>query len=261
MADYWAGFDTFSYPGDQVMQSLWDDTNLYWCGFYLGSRFNWQPHYRTIAAMGWGVAPVYTGKQPLTSPKLKAIIAQNRGDPDALRRALYDNGSGDGLEAVQQARAASMPGMMILYFDVEVADPDANWLPYFKGWCSQVRMGGYRPGIYTRAAHAVWLTTKLITNPDPDTVLPEIWIARYMRANANGAAVPPKDFLPTPFPTPAPAKAGGGATSWQHIGNFGMKWADGKTGRARRFAPVDFNSSIYRNPGMGFLGVLGDLFA
>lgn len=262
MADYFAGFDTFAYPGDEIMTSLWDNTNLYWCGLYLGPRFNWGPHYNKIAGMGWGVAPIYTGKQPGHSPKLTAIAAAHPGHSaaqrEARRKALYENGRGDGTEAIQQARSSGIQPPMVLYFDVEHTPPDANWLVYFKGWCRALVDQGYNAGLYTRSDHAAWVTHQLLTEPGFDTVMPQIWIAKYKRANANGSSVPAQDFLPSPYPTPNPAESWVGATLWQHIGNFGMKWDDPlrPTGH-RKFAPVDFNSSIYRNPGMGVLGLLG----
>ena len=42
---------------------------------------------------------------------------------------------------------------------------------------------------------------------------------------------------------------------WQHIGNFGLKWTD-SAGKTRKFAPVDFDTSIYPDPGTGFLSAI-----
>lgn len=254
---FWAGFDTFSYPGDDKMRSLWDNTNLYWCGFYLGPRFNWSRHFTTIKGMGWGVAPIYTGKQP-GSLKLLAIKHQHTGDPDGLQQALYDNGKGDGNEAVDQARVAGIPVATILYFDVENTVPDKGWLAYYRGWSRAVVDSYYSVGLYTRAAHASWVTGQLLIQPGFDICLPSIWIAKYTRANPNGASVPAKDFLETPFPTPDPLNAGGGASSWQHLGNFGAKWVDdsGIVTKHFRYAPVDFNSSIFSDPGLGILSTV-----
>ena len=102
MAKNFAGFDSAVYPGDSKMQSLFDQTNLYWCGFYLGPRFKWSPHFSKIKGMGWGVAPIYTGKQA-NSQKLQAIKLHYARQTDALRDALYANGKADGVEAVQRA--------------------------------------------------------------------------------------------------------------------------------------------------------------
>ena len=255
---FFAGFDTFSYPGDNIMKSLWHNTNLYWCGFYLGPRFNWSSHFSAIKQMGWGTAPIYTGKQP-GSPKLQMIKMQHPRDEAGLKAALYSDGKTDGIEAVQQARAASSPPQTVLYFDVENTIPDDGWLQYYRGWSRALQENFYSIGLYTRAEHASWLTLKLMQTPGFDIILPYIWIAKYTRANQNGAAVPESNFLTDPFPEPDPTSAGGGASSWQHIGNFGMKWVDPTivhSGQRIRFAPVDFNSSIYRDPGLGILSAV-----
>jgi hypothetical protein len=222
---FFAGFHTSSYPGDATVRSLWDHTNLYWCGFYLGPRFNWQSHFKTIKGMGWGLAP-NTGKQPLSSPALQAIKNQYAGRADALQQALYNNGEADGAEAVQQARDANIPAATNLYFDAENAVPDENRYQYYRGWYRGVIDRYYSDRIYTRKGHAAWLISKLMAQPGFDICLPTVWIAQYTRSNPNGVTVPERDFLPSPFPEPDPSHPWRGATSWQHIGNYGIKWDD-----------------------------------
>src|SRR6185369_6018827 len=97
-------------------------------------RFNWHSHFATIKKMGWGVAPIYTGKQPGSSPKLRLIHSQHARDKTALQTALWDNGALDGNEAVDQARASNIPMNTILYFDVENTVHDSEWLQYYRGW-------------------------------------------------------------------------------------------------------------------------------
>jgi hypothetical protein len=258
MANF-AGFDTFSYPGDEKMRSLWENTNLYWCGFYLGPRFDWSPHFGTLSGIGWGVAPIYTGKQPGNSSKLRAIKNRLSNRPEELKNALYSNGRADGIEATSQAKVAHIPMHTILYFDVENTVSDPDWLVYYRGWSRAVVDGFYGVGLYTRSGHASLVLSQLMTTPGFDTCLPTIWIAKYTRANANGAPVPERDHLESPFPEPDPSQAGGGASSWQHLGNFGMKWTDvSNPARTKHFrhAPVDFNSSIFPDPGRGFLSLI-----
>ena len=253
----YAGFDTFGYPGDANMKSIWDNTELQWCGFYLGPRFTWGSHFGAIQQMGWGVAPIYTGKQPGSSPKLQAIHNQNSRDPEALQTALWDNGALDGNEAANQARASNIPLNTILYFDVEITVHDPDWLQYYRGWSRAVVDRYYNAGLYTRRDHAAWLVGKLMGGNlwrPFDICMPTIWIAKYNRANANGASIPPHDYLEDPFPAPDPRTVLPAASIWQHIGNFGMKWTD--SGRTRKYAPVDYNSSVYPDPGLGLLSVV-----
>jgi len=252
------GFDSFWYPGDVTMKSIYDNTGLWWCGFYLGMRFNWHSHFGTIKSMGWGVAPIYTGKQPGSSAKLKAIRAANARHPDAMEKALWDDGALDGKEAAEQARASGIPPNTILYFDVEQTIHDPDWLVYYRGWSRGVVDRYFNVGLYTRPDHASWVNHRLLSANSSrpfDICMPEVWVAKYTRANGNGAAIPPKDFLQDPFPMPDPAAAYPDASVLQHLGNFGMKWSD--SGRQRKFSPVDYNSSIYPDPGLGFLSLFG----
>ena len=67
-----AGFDRSDYPGDQVMSWLKANTNLVWCGYYLGpspshAGTTWMTRRAALAAAGWGVAPIYVGQQ-ITGP-------------------------------------------------------------------------------------------------------------------------------------------------------------------------------------------------
>jgi len=255
----YTGFDSADYPGDTKMQSIWDNTELRWCGFYLGLTSAWHPHFPKLQDIGWGVAPIYTGKNP-GSHKLQAIHNKHAGHPAALFNALWDNGAlVDGNEAADQARAANIPLNTILYFDVENAVPDADWLAYYRGWSRAVTDRNYRVGLYTRREHASWLMGKLmgrdsLTRPF-DICVPNIWIARYNRANPNGGSIPSKDFLAEPLPAPDPKSVYSSASVWQHIGNFGLKWTD-DSGRNHTFAPVDFDSSTYPDPGLGFLSTI-----
>ncbi len=248
----YAGFDTSGYPGDFSMKSIWDNTELMWCGFYLGPRFNWSPHFARIKNMGWGVAPIYTGKQPGSSPKLHAIHNRHAADRKALQSALWGNGALDGKEAADQARASSIPLNTILYFDVENTVPDSDWLEYYRGWSRAVVDRNFRVGLYTRHDHAVWVMSKLMSGSlsrPSDICMPAIWIAKYTRANANGASIPARDYLEDPLPVPDPRRVYPGASVLQHLGNFGLKWTD--SGHLRKFSPVDYDSSIDPDPGLG----------
>lgn len=62
------GFDRSAYPGDGVMQSLWDSTPLGYVGVYLApapshSNTAWLSKVGLLQSMGWGFLPVYVGQQ------------------------------------------------------------------------------------------------------------------------------------------------------------------------------------------------------
>jgi hypothetical protein len=62
------GFDTYAYPGDQVM-SAWRDVSVpyEWVGYYLPapchSGTTWMGKRQRLADMGWGMAVIYVGQQ------------------------------------------------------------------------------------------------------------------------------------------------------------------------------------------------------
>lgn len=62
------GFDTYSYPGDEVMQAWREDGVPYeWVGYYLPAPCHegtdWVGKREKLASMGWGMAVVYVGQQ------------------------------------------------------------------------------------------------------------------------------------------------------------------------------------------------------
>jgi hypothetical protein len=254
-----AGFDCISYPGDSKMKSLKDNTDLSWCGFYLHQHapYDWWPHFETIKQMKWGVAPIYGGKQPGGS-KLRAVKNPYLGNPKRLHEELYKNGQADGKEAVTWALKAKIPRHTIIYFDVENTINDLAWLTYYRGWSRFVVDSYFSIGLYTRAEHATWVKSRLMAQEGFDICIPTVWIAQYSRANPNGAPIPDGDYLQTPFPKPSPAAVAGGAQVWQHLGNFGMKWTDTSSSKGPqhlRHAPVDFDTSIFPDPGLGILSI------
>src|SRR5262252_9122535 len=209
----YAGFDSFSYPGKSKMQSLWDHSNMYWCGFYLGPGYNWSPNYQTLTDIGWGIAPIYMGKQP-GGPKLSAVPADKK----------YDNGALDGKEAVAFAAKAGIRAPITLYFDVEKPNPNNGWLEYYAGWCRAVVDSAYGAGCYCGFHFASWLTTALMGRPGFDTVIPTIWSVNVNKANPNGLIRTnsrgeqiPWDWLKPDYSEQHPAGSGySGATSWQY---------------------------------------------
>jgi guanyl-specific ribonuclease Sa len=75
------GFDTYTYPGDEVMRA-WRhaDVPYEWVGYYLPSApchkgSSWGGKRETLAALGWGVAVVYVGQQPWGDVSVPAAAA------------------------------------------------------------------------------------------------------------------------------------------------------------------------------------------
>jgi guanyl-specific ribonuclease Sa len=75
------GFDTYAYPGDEVMWAWREaDVPYEWVGYYLPSApchkgTSWGGKRQTLAQMGWGVAVVYVGQQPWGDVSVPAAAA------------------------------------------------------------------------------------------------------------------------------------------------------------------------------------------
>ncbi|MBL8211743.1 MAG: DUF1906 domain-containing protein [Bryobacterales bacterium] len=236
-----AGFDIAFYPGDQAVQWLWDNSNMWWMGYYLmvagpgfSNKATWQGKFEHLRSIGWGVAPIYVGKQP-TSLKLKQRAGKE-----------FHEGLADGAEACRSAVLAQVPRTTVLYFDLEYGHTTKRWLEYFWGWVTAVLNQQYVAGLYCSylVAGAVESYIKergIQVSPDP---VPVIWA-----------------FHPTLTPTthkdmnaiPAPLPLGSGtmsAVNWQFAQHAGIHYInEERPKKPKVHLTVDLNSSYHKDPG------------
>ena len=141
MADnqLYAGFDRLEYPGNAAMRWLWDNTNLWWCGFYLAPApqqpyTGWMRALPLLRSIGWGAAPLYVGRQVAT-------------DWDTLDG---DHGNADAVDAANLAQQAGLERGRVIYLDIEQGAPLNYWQGhYYHGWVDGlIRDGRYYPGVY-----------------------------------------------------------------------------------------------------------------
>jgi len=83
-----AGFDSAAYPGDACMAWLKANTNLEWCGYYLGpapsySGASWMTQQGALSAAGWELAPIYVGEQVVPPGSQKSVC--RKGDSGRRR--------------------------------------------------------------------------------------------------------------------------------------------------------------------------------
>src|SRR5882724_7923901 len=129
-----AGIDlSVPFPGDHAMRALKINTNLAWVGLYLAekdhdkgitkNRESWVGQFMKMKAMGWGVAPIYVGKQVSSIGKLAH-------GPQMGGRGVTDfEGANDGDVAVGLAAAEKLPEQTIIYFDLEKGAGAGGTLP------------------------------------------------------------------------------------------------------------------------------------
>lgn len=216
-----AGFDRSVYPGDAVVQWLKSNTNLTWCGYYLGPSpshrdSSWMNKRASLATAGWGIAPLYVGQQ---------ITGSGSHNPSA------STGASDGVQAATlMASEGFRPGSYV-YLDIENGPPMTGPLTdYVASWCDSVQARGYQPGIYCTHLLALEL----------HTLRPacRIWAFRV-----NTTVSHP---VPQPFPDPNPSGCGYvGAYAWQLGQECSIKVSPANLSPLQ----VDLSSAISQDPG------------
>jgi len=226
-----AGFDVARFPGPTIMKALWDNSNLRWVGFYLpvsgpgyGDKLTWSKTFESLRAIGWGVAPIYLGKQPNSSK-----LALKHGEE-------HLDGYMDGIEAAGFASQEGMPAGTVIYFDQEIPSSDAAWLAHYFGWVKAVIDQGYKPGIY--CSYTIAKTIGAYVTQRSSDATPEVWVWNVDKYPAHQSY---SDL--NKIPTPDPAGAGGAGSSWQYIQGSRLS-VKGKV-----ISPVDFDSSTFTDPG------------
>jgi hypothetical protein len=155
----YAGFDTYSYPGDSRMKA-WSDAGKYdWVGYYLTAPCHkdasWMGKRDTIQKMGWGTAIVYVGQQAWgKNPKPSARV----GAQDDCRATLMGapRGKHDAADAIAKTRSEGFTAGSVIFLDVEHMDriPQAM-RDYYLAWTDAVLADGtYRPGFYVHTSNA-----------------------------------------------------------------------------------------------------------
>jgi hypothetical protein len=235
--------DLAHYPGDAIMQSLWDHTNLAWTGLYLPvagpgyqSKLSWRRTYGRLRAMGWGVAPLYVGKQH-NSQTLRSIPGGERF-----------NGYRDGLEACGMAAAEGIPRPSVIYFDYEGLPVTNAWSQYFAGWVEAVNDQHYCPGLYTSYFWVRDVLGGLNVVFQGRLVHVELWGVDWWFKQNEAFNYPIREFFqndPTESKLPS-------ATSWQITGNSWISWEHPLPGGKKqvRRLQVDLDTSIYLDPGL-----------
>lgn len=215
-----AGFDVSGFPGVATMAKLKANTNLVWCGFYLGPAPShpddgWMKHRAEISNQGWGIVPIYVGQQ---------VIGKGSKHPSA------EQGTKDALNAVDLLAKAGFAPDTCIYLDLENGKP---FLPeqaaYVGTWVDGIAAKGFKPGIYcshdiAAAVHAVRPAAR-------------IWAFKVPTTDPHDAPGPP-------FHTPAPSSSG--FTDAQII-QFDQKCTI-TVPNVGKFV-VDLDSALSANPG------------
>ena len=216
-----AGFDCSGYPGDNTMSWLIANTNLVWCGYYLApapshGNAGWMGKQASLAAAGWGIAPVYVGQQVTGPGSLNPSTA---------------TGQTDGAQAAGYMSSEGFPAGSYVYLDIENGPPLSQpQQDYLAAWSTAVVAGGYNPGVY--CSH---LLAAQIAVLQPGARIWAFRISGIAPGNQN-----------SPYPESDPAGCGyGAATAWQLIQDCKIQITPGGPYSLQ----VDLDSATTADPG------------
>jgi hypothetical protein len=187
-----AGFDRSDYPGDAVVDWLKANSNLVWCGYYLGPApshpgTTWMGARERLETGGWGLAPIYVGQQ---------VTGKGSMNPSTA------TGVTDGQQAATLMRTEGFTPGSYVYLDVENGPPlTPAQQDYVASWCDTITTTTeYRAGIY--CSHALALAIHTLRSSC------RIWAFMVQTTQPHP--------VPNPFPDPNPSGCGYiGAFAWQ----------------------------------------------
>ncbi len=231
---HFPGFDTASYPGDNVM-GKWFGNPYVFTGYYLeapchnASKFKpWSGHLGTLKQIGWGVVVVYVGRQ-----------ASGCGST-MLTRA---KGMADATDAISKAKGDGVANNATIFLDVELMDTlSQKMVAYMRGWLAGILLDKtYKAGIYAHFRNATDLfnaAQQEYADQGQAGGAPAFWIVRV----------------------PGGAKFEVNTSSPQDLNNFSTKpisfanvWQGkidlaSETHAGLKFGPVDQNVADTNNP-------------
>lgn len=220
-----AGIDRLAYPGDAIMQQLWNTTNLTWTGFYLApapsqGNTSWMTRLAFLRQMGWGIAPIYVGQQ------------QPEPNSPGSHNITAAQGTLDAADAIMLATTAGFSPESVIYLDIETGGPIQPGLAaYYQNWVQGVVAGGFRPGVYCS-----FLLARQFRTLDNR---PVFWVFNISKFRSGHTAT-----YQNPFPAPEPVFSSVEfAAAWQLAHNAVLDLPGNQSVR-----PMDFDSCSMRDP-------------
>lgn len=230
----YAGMDSDNYPGATWMQTAYDNTNLFFTGFYLGKTSSisgpcchptstWMPEsspgsVRTaLYDMGWGFVPLYVGQQ-YNDPNCPScnVLTSAQGTTDAQN-------------AADLMSAAGFPDLSVVFLDVEAGGTlPSSFMDYIQAWINEINNAtSYWAGAYCSYDQTAAQISAKVGSGNVTLYVFDL--------NIQGC----KET--SPFPTPSPSSAYSGAKS--------LQYAQGCTiSNGTSTITADLDSSFYTDP-------------
>lgn len=234
------GFDRFGYPGDEVMQSLWDSVpDLSFVCLYLAPapshpNRSWMDAVPALQSMGWGLVPTYVGQQ---------VIGEGS------HTVTGQQGTADATDAANLAASAGLSAGSVLYLDIENGSlMPANQVQYVISWIREVHTNtDYWAGVY--CSH--FKTAQQVADAAADIVADtgrDVATWAYKPIDSGPSVIDlgaeqPRDPADSGF---APAIV------WQYRmslnGSVDLTWTDKQSGASKRLNKVDLDSASVFDP-------------
>ena len=145
------GFDVAHYPQAPTMTTF-RTAGFTIVGLYLAHSpahpaNDWIAVARSLADDGWGVVPIYVGRQ----------IVDPHGHPVPPPADPQGDGALDGRQAVALAGQAGLAPGRTLYLDIEgKAVPSGAFESYLLAWVQAVKGAGYKTAVYCHHGVQTW---------------------------------------------------------------------------------------------------------
>jgi hypothetical protein len=157
------GFDTWRYPGDDVMATWRQNSPYLWIGYYLPSPCHRSESFagrrETLERMGWGMAVLYVGQQTFDG-QTPAEITETTVCSSLL--LTEERGAADGRDAVARMAAEGFAPGNVLFLNVERMERiPPEMVDYYRAWIRTViEDGRFLPGTYAHLSNAAALHTQ-----------------------------------------------------------------------------------------------------
>jgi Domain of unknown function (DUF1906)/IPT/TIG domain len=225
------GFDRSDYPGDAVMQSLFESTPLAFTGAYLAPApshkdTGWMTKVPQLRAAGWGINPIYVGQQAVGGPGSHTLTTAQ--------------GVADATQARNLAQNAGLDTGSVVYLDIEAGGmlpPD--FMSYITSWVLSMQPPStFLPGIYCSSTQTAAQVTAAIGD------IP-VWAFHLIDAGPSTVDLSSETARD-------PAQSGfDAALIWQYRqslnGAITVNWTD-STGAARSLTNVDLDTAVFTDP-------------
>jgi hypothetical protein len=176
--------------------------------------------YQDLKNMGWGMAPIYVGRQ--MGSDLNGLTAKQ--------------GEEDGKGAGDLASSAGFPGRSVVYLDIELPPPSQTlkqkMIDYYKAWVQALCNKGYYPGVYC--------SPRFVPDLTQADFRPVVWVATWDKA---GGTFGPQFGKRDPTGSLSRRESGYRAAIWQFASQAAIRGPHGKT-----WWPFDVDSSDMPDP-------------